>query len=368
MSVETQQCGYQGPSGGAIVAGYVLAAGSLGLLAFAAWTVLAACGLKLFGTEYRFGWCDAKVDQVAVLRVEEARNRLLQQQIHDLELAVMTPGACGPAVEEQRAERPAQCEPGQAEVPPPSEVALILDGSGSMEYSVNLPEDLELQSLRLYERMRQLEQGGFRNVQQALELQQLRRRAARLHERLLRVAGPSRARVAKQVLNRAVEDAPNNLDMDLTVFSDCNDIKTSNFSSSQRPGLINTINRMRPVGATPIATSMMQAARNLENGTSLENPAYMVLVTDGGDSCGGDPCAAARQLSQQLPGLIINVIDLSQTNQLQCVADITGGRYRRARGTDSDLFAGIVRDAAGYGDQPTCRPIAPLTEDAPQAE
>ena len=55
-----------------------------------------------------------------------------------------------------------------------------------------------------------------------------------------------------------------------------------------------------------------------------------MIVTDGDDSCGGDPCAEARRVKASRPELVINVVDLSSNPRdrdvLQCIANAGGGK------------------------------------------
>ncbi|MGB1026430.1 MAG: VWA domain-containing protein, partial [Rhodospirillaceae bacterium] len=62
---------------------------------------------------------------------------------------------------------------------------------------------------------------------------------------------------------------------------------------------------------------------------SSRAPSVLVVVSDGEDTCGANPCAAARAAKAAKPNLTINVIDLSDGNSggvLQCIASAGGGR------------------------------------------
>jgi len=54
----------------------------------------------------------------------------------------------------------------------------------------------------------------------------------------------------------------------------------------------------------------------------------IVVVTDGDDTCGGDPCGAARAIRAKRPNVTINVIDLSggSSPTPRCIANATGGK------------------------------------------
>ena len=86
-----------------------------------------------------------------------------------------------------------------------------------------------------------------------------------------------------------------------------------------------------PAGETPLTRSVELAAEAL---TFREKPATVVLFTDGEESCGGDPCAAAERLKASAKDLTVHVIGfrtpVSATLgmgmlQTRCLADATGG-------------------------------------------
>ena len=363
----------------------ILALVLLGISGAALWVALHACGITAFGERYIFPWCQARTVAEVRLGEAEARHDTLRRQLHDVELALMAPEACGPEVEplpvvvspppieepepepvvepepEPEPERPPEedqaqiCEPDQ-EYQPAQEVALVMDGSGSMEYSVDVPVEMEARHLALNERLSQISPNDFFAMLNALQLQQ---EYDQLDQRLRRFPGRSRIDVARQVMVDTTQQAPDELGMNLTVFGACNDIRTNRYGPAQRPQLVNRIRRVEPQAGTPLASAMRQAAQSLELGDDPSDAVNMVLITDGADSCGGDPCQAARQLKQQKPGLIVNVIDMSQTDKLRCVADITGGSYQRHRGADTQQLTEALKEASGYSGSGQCRPATP---------
>jgi Ca-activated chloride channel family protein len=79
-------------------------------------------------------------------------------------------------------------------------------------------------------------------------------------------------------------------------------------------------------GVTPLAYALEQAGRDFP-ARAIER--LIVIVSDGLESCGGNPCAAAASLGRQ--GFVINTVgflaDRDARRQLQCIADATGGQY-----------------------------------------
>ena len=249
------------------------------------------------------------------------------------------------------AEASYNCAPDQV-LQRPSEVAIVLDGSGSMEFSVDVPEQLEAQYLEAW---RAANSGPPRDLLGLLSAVSLQERVDNLDRQLSNYPGRSRMSVARDVFDDAVGQAPTDIAVDLTYFRSCTDI-TSNSYGQDRAALQRAISGVQPGTGTPLAQAMRVAAGNIAGGNTPDEPVNMVIVTDGNDSCGGDPCATARRLAQQKPGLVINVVDLSQSDMLNCVSDATGGTYRRSRGADAGELFSAIQEAAGYSGAGQCRP------------
>ncbi|MGH2559228.1 MAG: vWA domain-containing protein [Thermomicrobiales bacterium] len=83
-----------------------------------------------------------------------------------------------------------------------------------------------------------------------------------------------------------------------------------------------------PVGWTPIALSLREAADDFPDAAEGVTNA-VVLVTDGLETCGGDPCTASRALKQGDVGVTTHVIGFAlleeEQQNLQCIVDESGG-------------------------------------------
>jgi hypothetical protein len=83
-----------------------------------------------------------------------------------------------------------------------------------------------------------------------------------------------------------------------------------------------------PVGWTPIALSLERAAGDFHKPAENEKNA-IVLVTDGLETCGGNPCDAAQALADGEVDVTTYVIGFGLTQEeqqtMQCVADAGGG-------------------------------------------
>ena len=87
----------------------------------------------------------------------------------------------------------------------------------------------------------------------------------------------------------------------------------------------NQLDRLVPGAQTPIALAVEQGARE------LKGQGIVVVITDGEETCGGDPCAAGRQLKAQFPELTVHVIGYKlgpkSTEPALCLAEGTGGKF-----------------------------------------
>jgi hypothetical protein len=96
------------------------------------------------------------------------------------------------------------------------------------------------------------------------------------------------------------------------------------------------INSAPSVGWAPVSGSLLAAQQALAGREMQTN--RILLVTSGGDSCGGDPCQVVREMRQSGVATTIDVIglnlDYEAIEPLQCVANTTGGLYYSAPTAD----------------------------------
>ncbi|MDE6695022.1 MAG: VWA domain-containing protein, partial [Bacteroidales bacterium] len=79
---------------------------------------------------------------------------------------------------------------------------------------------------------------------------------------------------------------------------DCNDSKLEvPFAPNNGKRISHVIKSLVPKGATPIAYSLTEAAKDFPPCDNCRN--LIILVTDGIEECGGDPCEASRYLQKQ---------------------------------------------------------------------
>jgi Mg-chelatase subunit ChlD len=171
-----------------------------------------------------------------------------------------------------------------------------------------------------------------------------------------RMHGQPKMVVAKDILQDVSYWFPEDLDLALRAYgstspSDSNDCGDSMllvpFGDENREPIRRAIAGLRPLGQTPIAYALNQASRDFG---AMEADRAVVLVTDGIESCGGDPAYAARQLREQ--GIIVHVIGFGfgnaadeDTASLRAIANASGGRYVTA-GSAEELKEALAETVA----------------------
>ena len=151
------------------------------------------------------------------------------------------------------------------------------------------------------------------------------------------VDGVPKITIARDVIDGVLGDWNPDVDLGLMAYGhrrkgDCADIeivqpvaplKASEFSKQVRG--------LSPRGKTPIAESLLLAAKELRH---IEDPASVILVSDGLETCEADPCTMASLLEQSGIDFTVHVVGFDLTEeearQLQCIADNTGGRFLNA--------------------------------------
>ncbi len=171
-----------------------------------------------------------------------------------------------------------------------------------------------------------------------------------------RIDGEPKMVVAKNILEDVSYWFPEDLDLALRAYgstspSDQNNCADSTllvpFGDDNRESIRRAIAGLRPTGQTPIAYALNQASRDF---SSHWDDRALVLVTDGIESCGGDPVWAARELREQ--GITVHLIGFGlgdaadeDTASLRAVANASGGRYVTA-GSAAELQEALVQTVA----------------------
>jgi hypothetical protein len=100
-------------------------------------------------------------------------------------------------------------------------------------------------------------------------------------------------------------------------------------AAANRARIVDQAHGVKAQGYTPISYSLQLAAKDLTGETATER--VVLLVSDGKETCEGDPCAAAKALADADAKLVVHTVgvdvDAETRSQLQCIARQARGRY-----------------------------------------
>jgi hypothetical protein len=365
------------------------------------WILLGACGLAWFGGRPMLVFCPVDVAAREVdpaLAAEQDRQRALQSSIHDLEIALLERPYCPPApaprveppveppiepsVEPEPLPEPPQEQEAEPEPPSeqqaeplepcpehrPSEVVLVLDASTSMGWDFDLDPSLEQRMIevderaeRLVERINELQASGdflrFMTELASLEQEQqaIMRESEALEGQLDQPDKVDRIDVAREALSALVQAAPDDVNFDLVSFNACGaPQRHGRYPPAERDRLLFRLGIIELGDHTALADTLQTLPRIIQGGQSEDDPVNVVLVSDGKDSCGGDPCAAAAALKSAAPHVYVNAIGISRgAEEVRCVAEATGGAFVQAE--NAETLAEQLVHAAGQDLPEHCR-------------
>ncbi len=145
------------------------------------------------------------------------------------------------------------------------------------------------------------------------------------------VGGEAKIVAARRVVGELGERLADGTPLSLVAYGhrrdgDCGDIETLLPTARlDRAALGRALQALSPKGKTPITAALTQAFREAPAGSTV------VLVTDGLETCGGDPCAAVREARAKGGELVLHVVGfdvaLQDVSSLECAAQAGGGLY-----------------------------------------
>lgn len=120
------------------------------------------------------------------------------------------------------------------------------------------------------------------------------------------------------------------------------------------------------IGKTPLTSAVKQAAEALKY---TEDKATVILITDGLETCKGDPCALGKELRAAGVDFTVNVVGFGLTadegKHVACLADNTGGKYIQA--SDEQALQDALVETIAAAPAPALEP-APAPQPAPEPE
>jgi Ca-activated chloride channel family protein len=168
------------------------------------------------------------------------------------------------------------------------------------------------------------------------------------------VDGTAKIETALSTLYKSVEDFPADANAGLIAYGhreekNCQDIQTLlPLSPLTKQSFIQSTKSFTPKGKTPLSASLDYTAKSFKNNDANNN---IVLISDGIETCGGDPCETIKRLRNQ-EGLNVNVhvigfnVDNKAQMQLKCIADAGDGKYITADSNESfeDAFTQVAQE------------------------
>ncbi|MEO1052207.1 MAG: VWA domain-containing protein [Bacteroidota bacterium] len=144
--------------------------------------------------------------------------------------------------------------------------------------------------------------------------------------------------IAKEVLSNLVDSLRTNKDLELALRvyghqfgrekKNCRDTRLEvGFGENNHDAIINRLQLVKPKGTTPIAFSLEQAANDFPVDKNFRN--IIIIITDGIESCDGDPCDVSLALQRKnifLKPFVIGLgMSLEYEKQFKCVGKFFDG-------------------------------------------
>ncbi|GHF03693.1 hypothetical protein GCM10016455_26290 [Aliiroseovarius zhejiangensis] len=183
------------------------------------------------------------------------------------------------------------------------------------------------------------------------------------------IDGTAKIEIARGVIDNLLGDWVETRSVGLMAYGhrrrgDCTDIELLVEPGQQsRQSILTQINAITPTGKTPLTDAVEQAARAL---SYTDQPATVVLISDGLESCERDPCALAEALEKGGVGFTAHVVGFglasdADASSLACIAENTGGQYISATNAE-ELGAALSTVGTAVAE------VAPPTEPEPEPE
>ncbi len=107
------------------------------------------------------------------------------------------------------------------------------------------------------------------------------------------------------------------------------------FKKENQVNILNGLQKSVYGGNTPLEFALRETVekdfRNLKivssDGKNVSQRKKIILITDGADSCGGNPCAYIKQLMKTRNDIQIDVIQMGSDTSIRCLSNETGGTF-----------------------------------------
>ncbi|ESW70292.1 MULTISPECIES: VWA domain-containing protein [unclassified Mesorhizobium] len=185
------------------------------------------------------------------------------------------------------------------------------------------------------------------------------------------IDGKPKLEIARESLRTVLQSVPGDDEIGLMAYGhrekgSCDDIELIVPPQAGSASAISAAaDSLKFLGKTPLTAAVKQAAEALKY---TEDKATVVLITDGLETCEGDPCALGKELEASGVDFTVDVVGFGLTadegKQIACLADNTGGKYIQAS-DEKALQEALIETVAAPAPEPAPAPApAPAPEPA----
>lgn len=99
------------------------------------------------------------------------------------------------------------------------------------------------------------------------------------------------------------------------------------FGVDGNAAILNNARTFKPSGMTPLTLALKETIEKDMARQGSSSKKKIILLTDGGETCGGDPCAYIKHIAKTRKDVEIDVILFGGHSGLMCLTEPTGGKY-----------------------------------------
>ncbi|RWQ62934.1 VWA domain-containing protein [Mesorhizobium sp.] len=186
------------------------------------------------------------------------------------------------------------------------------------------------------------------------------------------IDGKPKLEIARESLRTVLQSVPADKEIGFMAYGhrekgSCEDIELIVPPQAGSAGAVSAAaDSLKFIGKTPLTAAVKQAAEALKY---TEDKATVILITDGLETCNGDPCALGKELKAAGVDFTVDVVGFGLTadegKQVACLADNTGGKYIQA--SDEQALQNALVETIAAAPAPAPEP-APAPQPAPEPE
>ena len=158
-----------------------------------------------------------------------------------------------------------------------------------------------------------------------------------------KIEGREMMATAKDVMSQIIKELPDNARVAMRFYGhriregrsgDCQDSElVFPFGKIDKPRMLARVQALKALGTTPIAYTLRQVAGDFG---SAPGEKLVILVTDGKEECGGSPSAVVQELVTKGIKIRLNIVgfalaEAAVRSEMDRVAKITGGKFYDAQ-------------------------------------